>query len=300
MKTQCWLVNLRSGRGEGARLAEMLKSRVEIVPLDFSILSEQLRFAAQYDRIVVVGGDGTSASLLTAEQLPDVPVALVPIGTANDLARELGVLRALRGKSWTELPTIIDGFVERVLATWELECDGVCRAFCNYVSLGFEGAVVSDFHAWRSTSNVQSRLLNRLMYAYFGLRRLRGRLRDVVIQQEDGATVACPVTRGLVFTNIRSHMGCGISTAQANAADDILECVVASSPLDYLRMIGSSVGLLPALESLCRGRALRVTEVPKNTSVQIDGEVHGPVRSGQAVFRFRKFAKVLVPREFDR
>lgn len=295
MKTQCWLVNLRSGRGEGARLAQTLTGKVEVVPLDFSILGEQLQFAAKFHRIVVVGGDGTSASILTAEQLPDIPVVLVPIGTANDLARDLGVLRALRGNTWSELPAIVDGFVERSLATWEFECDGVCRPFCNYVSLGFEGAVVSDFNAWRLTASIQSRILNRLMYAYFGLRRLGARLRDVTIEQENGAAVACPITRGLVFTNIRSHMGCGISTPQANAADELLECVVASSPLDYLRMVGSSIGVLPALEALCQGRAFHVSGIPADTPVQIDGEVHPPVLSGHCVFRFRKFVKVLVP-----
>ena len=47
--------------------------------------------AAKPDLIVIAGGDGTVAKVLA--MLPDrtVPVAIVPTGTANDIARSLGI-----------------------------------------------------------------------------------------------------------------------------------------------------------------------------------------------------------------
>lgn len=53
------------------------------------------KFVASFDKsvdlIVAAGGDGTIASVLT--QIPDrsVPVALLPLGTANNFARSLGI-----------------------------------------------------------------------------------------------------------------------------------------------------------------------------------------------------------------
>lgn len=53
------------------------------------------KFVAAFDKsvdlIVAAGGDGTIASVLT--QIPDrsVPVALLPLGTANNFARSLGI-----------------------------------------------------------------------------------------------------------------------------------------------------------------------------------------------------------------
>src|SRR5262245_26624542 len=48
-------------------------------------------FKKKADLIVVAGGDGTIAEVLT--RLPDrsVPIALLPLGTANNIARSLGI-----------------------------------------------------------------------------------------------------------------------------------------------------------------------------------------------------------------
>ncbi|MGB8072885.1 MAG: acylglycerol kinase family protein, partial [Pseudolabrys sp.] len=48
-------------------------------------------FEKKADLLVVAGGDGTIAEVLT--RLPDraMPVALLPLGTANNIARSLGI-----------------------------------------------------------------------------------------------------------------------------------------------------------------------------------------------------------------
>ena len=45
----------------------------------------------QYDRIVVAGGDGTVNEVLNGLDGRDVPLGIVPLGTANDLARQVGI-----------------------------------------------------------------------------------------------------------------------------------------------------------------------------------------------------------------
>src|SRR4029077_18637139 len=48
-------------------------------------------FEKKADLLVIAGGDGTIAEVLT--RLPDraMPVALLPLGTANNIARSLGI-----------------------------------------------------------------------------------------------------------------------------------------------------------------------------------------------------------------
>ncbi len=57
MSSQIWFINTRSGKHQGASTAECIKDRVEVVPLDFSKLREQLEYAWNFDRLVVAGSD---------------------------------------------------------------------------------------------------------------------------------------------------------------------------------------------------------------------------------------------------
>jgi hypothetical protein len=293
MKKQYWLINPRSGGREGARIAEVLRDQVTVVTLDFSRLHEQIAGAADHDHIVVAGGDGTVASVLTSPALPDRPVALVSLGTANDLAREIGTFRLFHGKRWEELPTIIRDLPEQRLSTWEAEFDGERRTFCNYISLGFEGAVVSDFDRWRSNSSVYNRLLNRLMYLVFGMRHLGARIEGAQIARDSGEVQAVSPTRGIIISNIKSHMGCGFTTLESDCSDSFIECVRVSSPLDYLRMLACPFGFLPSLGSMHRGSCIELSNLPRPTALQIDGEPSVPIEGGQLRVTCGRIVRVL-------
>jgi len=58
---------------------------------DENFKSTLVKFGSQVDLVVAAGGDGTLAEVLT--NLPDrsVPVAILPLGTANNFARSLGI-----------------------------------------------------------------------------------------------------------------------------------------------------------------------------------------------------------------
>ncbi len=81
------------------------------------------------DRLVVVGGDGTIGSAFAAAAAADLPLAVVPGGTANDFARAL------------ELPLDVDAAVAlacdpraAVRSIWGGRIDG--RPFVNVASVG--------------------------------------------------------------------------------------------------------------------------------------------------------------------
>ncbi|WP_137045794.1 diacylglycerol kinase family protein [Pseudolabrys sp. FHR47] len=75
---------------------DSLKAALKLAGHDVRYASvKDEKFVAAFDKsvdlIVAAGGDGTIASVLT--QIPDrsVPVALLPLGTANNFARSLGI-----------------------------------------------------------------------------------------------------------------------------------------------------------------------------------------------------------------
>lgn len=297
MHKQLWLINYRSGNWEVGRLAEAMRSRVSVRAIDFPRLQEQVQDAAAFDRVIVVGGDGTCATILgeasdELSPLQRAPIGLLPIGTANDLAREVGSYDLCRGVSCDELPQVFESLSERRLAIWELSADDARYGFCNYASLGFEGAVVRDFHTWRTRSKLQNRLLNRAMYTYFGIHHMFSFLPETHLDTGD-TRVACARTRGIILSNIKSHMGIGTLSRESDPFDDVIECIRASSPLAYLHMILAKTGVLPAMRAFHRGRDFALEGLPPGTPLQIDGEAKPAVRQGKVAVRLRGFARVL-------
>uniref|UniRef100_A0A671LLR2 Diacylglycerol kinase n=1 Tax=Sinocyclocheilus anshuiensis TaxID=1608454 RepID=A0A671LLR2_9TELE len=136
-------------------------------------------------RILVCGGDGTVGwilSVLDELQLnPQPAVAVLPLGTGNDLARTLNW-----GGGYTDEPVskilshVEDGNIVQ-LDRWNLSVEpnleGVksfYKLFClpidifnNYFSLGFDAHVTLEFHESREAKpeRFNSRLRNKMFYA---------------------------------------------------------------------------------------------------------------------------------------
>jgi diacylglycerol kinase (ATP) len=82
--------------GSGDLTATRLRSLLDGEGHTVNLLSGKVRdlaaeLAAEADLVVVAGGDGTVSKVLTALLGRDVPLALLPSGTANNIARSLGI-----------------------------------------------------------------------------------------------------------------------------------------------------------------------------------------------------------------
>lgn len=289
------LVNPHSGNGAGAALGRALSEHGQVHPIRFDRLNEQLADAHAFDRIVVGGGDGTISSVLTSPALPDRPVLPIALGTANDLARDLGILSALKGVPWSDIPAATVSWTSRPFATWQLAVDGLTIPFSNYCSLGFEGATVADFHHWRAQASRTSRTRNRIMYAFLGLRHLSSRLRGLDVRCDSAPVTLEGACMSLIFANVRSYLGLGFSNTAGSPADQTLECITTTSLLDYMRIIGSSSGTLAPPSVLCSGSTISVHSIPPGISLQIDGEARQPIFSGSVEISFRKMISILAP-----
>jgi diacylglycerol kinase (ATP) len=84
------LANPKSGRGAAGAVERMLRERGAEVR-DFEPDERDDAVALGPDRIVVAGGDGSVGFGAEAAARAGVPLAVVPVGTANDFARAIGI-----------------------------------------------------------------------------------------------------------------------------------------------------------------------------------------------------------------
>jgi diacylglycerol kinase (ATP) len=142
------LVNPRAGRvrnqGAVARIERRLRGGdIDVVRVPVSsarraagALREALRGESpRRTRVVVAGGDGTIGAALPALMNTPFPLAILPVGSVNVLARELGIPRGLRAAA-------------EVAATgrvWRIDL-GLAngRPFALMAGMGFDAAVVGS------------------------------------------------------------------------------------------------------------------------------------------------------------
>uniref|UniRef100_A0A3P9QHZ3 Diacylglycerol kinase n=1 Tax=Poecilia reticulata TaxID=8081 RepID=A0A3P9QHZ3_POERE len=188
MKPVLVFVNPKSGGNQGAKLLHMfmwILNPRQVFDLSQGGLREALELYRKVPnlRILACGGDGTVGWILSAldelQMNPQPPVAVLPLGTGNDLARTLNW-----GGGYTDEPVskvlchVEDGSVVQ-LDRWNLLVEktavqpeeGICKlplnVFNNYFSLGFDAHVTLEFHESREANpeKFNSRFRNKMFYA---------------------------------------------------------------------------------------------------------------------------------------
>ncbi|XP_073514963.1 diacylglycerol kinase zeta [Phyllobates terribilis] len=193
MKPVLVFVNPKSGGNQGVKILQSfmwyLNPR-QVFDLSQGGPKEALEMYRKVPslRILACGGDGTVGWILSVlDQLhlfPPPPVAILPLGTGNDLARTLNW-----GGGYTDEPLskilshVEEGSVVQ-LDRWNLEVDRNLEAceedrgegatdklpldvFNNYFSLGFDARVTLEFHESREANpeKFNSRFRNKMFYA---------------------------------------------------------------------------------------------------------------------------------------
>jgi YegS/Rv2252/BmrU family lipid kinase len=274
------IANPVSGRGRARRVARAVVDRLrqqgcEVELQETRQAGDARRHAADvrgFAAVACIGGDGTVNEVLNglpAEGAP--PLAMIPTGTANVLAKEL------------RLPRRVDGLA-RVLTEgrevrWDLAVDRISgRRFLLFGSAGYDAHVVHVFHAARKGP------IQMWQYIWWGLKSLLDYEVPRITVELDGRRLPGEAA-WVQVSNVSSYGGPLVFTPRARPDDEALEVMVqhARRPRDILRMFWAALlkyflGIELRLVDVTFHRARRVKLTSPGggaVPVQVDGDPAG-------------------------
>ncbi|XP_019758983.1 diacylglycerol kinase epsilon isoform X2 [Dendroctonus ponderosae] len=297
------VANKKSGNSDGALvLSEFRKYLNPAQVIDLTnrkppaALQWCVLLAPKVVRVLVAGGDGTISWVLTSSYKldldPEPPLAIIPLGTGNDLSRVLGwgkenspeldmqkILLNIRDATLSQL----DRWQIEVISTRHLGIRIPNKTFYmyNYMSVGVDAQVALSFHNTRDSIFYVygSRLFNKLLYLCFGTQQvvtadcknLEQRL-DLYL---DGHQVPLPELESIAILNISSWgagvnlwgLGDGSSRTTQSHNDGILEVVGIYSSFHIAQL---QVGISSPIR-LGQARTVEI-RLREKAPVQIDGE----------------------------
>jgi diacylglycerol kinase (ATP) len=171
-----------SARGEKSqRLRQFLESkksdRVTLAPTQCTGDATRLAAAAAgHDIVVAAGGDGTVNEVLNG--LHGAALGILPLGTVNVFARELGLPHNLPA-AWD----VIENGRTRLIDLACAEAGGRRRVFCQLAGVGF------DAQAVRAASWELKKKIGPLAYVWAGLKVLRAPPAVVEVAGRKGVAV---------------------------------------------------------------------------------------------------------------
>lgn len=275
------LINPVSGRGRGADGGHVAVERLRARGADTTVYQgssgeETVALARQAvdegpDVLVVAGGDGTVSSVLPHLLDSGVPLALVPGGTGNDLAREHGIPL---DDAAAAADLALDGARRRVDTGTVTADDGTVRHFVTVLCAGLD-SLTNERTNRMTWPTGPARYQVAVYLEWLRLRRFGYRLHPVGASslEQDGYMLAVGLTR---------FYGGGVPICpDADPADGLLDVTLVQAvgrfrvlAFDPLIKAGTHVGR-PGVTTL-RASAIRL-EAPAGLVSYADGERVGPL-----------------------
>jgi diacylglycerol kinase (ATP) len=228
--------------------------------------------------VAVCGGDGTINETAIALAGSNTALAILPGGTANVLARELGVPRSL--------PSAARVLIEGARTAISVGRAGE-RRFLMMAGFGFDAQVLAGF------SPLLKRHLGRVAYAARCAEELAKFRPPQLRVIADGRSIEGTM---VVAANIRLYGGDFVLAPEADPTDDLLDVVVfsGSTRMDYTRyLLGMIARRLHQFPDVAVLRARKVRVEGDDVRGQIDGDA--VLTTPVALFVEPRALKVIVP-----
>jgi diacylglycerol kinase (ATP) len=242
------------------------------------------RLGDALDLVAVAGGDGTVGEVAEALLGTDVPIAILPTGTANVVAREYGISLTL-----AEAERTLTSSRRRPITVWH----AAGRTSLIGAGVGFDARVMKNVAPWLK------RALGRTGYSWTAtLEWLRYEFPPIEVTgiDADGAPFTVRATFVLA-ANTRRYGGDPILSPFADPESDLLDLVIfaSRSRTTLMRWYGRlSRGKAAHLElEGCSRRAVRSFSARSLAGYELDVQVDGdavtttPFAIGPAVGRVR-------------
>jgi diacylglycerol kinase (ATP) len=265
------------------------------------------RAAADWDRVLAVGGDGTVRAVAEGLHKAGTGAALgvIPQGTGNDFARAIGIYQL-----WARHRGLgVDDIVKRLATgpTTPVDVlslnDRLC--FMCYCGVGWDAHVCRAYTQLRRHRALQAalrgRLINECIYAMLALRYWNTRLPGMSLQlntPETGWTAgsfpagACAI----IISNVASYAGGAPLTAGSSPDDGQFEVTPIPRPWLFALLVMSRYWR--RLRPLCRLRSQRVrglqVSLPMGNVLQVDGDDATEVLAGDTSLSIRVAGQIPV------
>ncbi|GLT25221.1 hypothetical protein SLA2020_003650 [Shorea laevis] len=298
-------INKKSGAQRGDSLRQRLNLLLnpvqvfELSPTQGPEVGLFLFRKVPHFRVLVCGGDGTVGWVLNAIEKQNFvsppPVAILPAGTGNDLARVLswggGLGSVEKQGGLTTVLHHIEHAAVTILDCWKINIlnqEGKQlqspKFMNNYLGVGCDAKVALDIHNLREENpeKFYNQFMNKVLYAREGAKSIMGRtFADLFWQvrvEVDGTEIELPEdAEGVLVANIGSYMG-GVDLWQnedetydnfypQSMHDKVLEVVSISGTWHLGKL---QVGLSRA-RRLAQGQLIKI-QLFAPFPVQIDGE----------------------------
>jgi diacylglycerol kinase (ATP) len=264
------VANERSGDSNPALCVERLRSLgADVMPFDLDEIDDAVASGAE--RIVVAGGDGTIAPVAAAAGTAGIPLAVIPVGTANDFARRMGLPQSLTGAC----RLVVHG---QRLRSLELGWMNDRRPFVNVASAGLPAPAARHASSWKDR-------LGPLAYGAGAMRAgLTAKPLTCLVECDDRELLAGEAWQVTVAAS--GAFGGGSTVEEADPSDGALDVIAIEA--------GPRMGLIGVAYRMRRGdvthhpRAFHSrcddveVQVPDGTEFNVDGEI---VTEGDARFR---------------
>ncbi len=221
------------------------------------------------DLVIAAGGDGTVNEVLEGMLDSPVPLAILPGGTANVLANELGL-----SSNMEEAARALLNCAPRRLSVGRVERDlEPARHFLLMAGVGLDAGVIYDLNL-----PLKARL-GKVAYWMGGVSRF-GRTLEEFQVSVDGRAHACTFA---LITKVRNYGGDFEIAKTVSLLDDEFEVILFQGrSIRYAKyMMGMIAGRLSGMSGVHVFRANRVSISPGRDSrarrvhVQVDGEYAG-------------------------
>jgi YegS/Rv2252/BmrU family lipid kinase len=219
------------------------------------------------DLVLVAGGDGTINEVVNGMVHSEVPLAVLPAGTANVLAVELGLGVSLR-RAARRLSELVP---ERISLGLLRPADGPSRHFLLMAGAGLDAAIVNDVQP------EFKKRIGKLAYWLAGFSQI-GRKLPLLEAVTNGWSCR---TGFALASRVRNYGGDLEIARKVTLLDDDFEVVAfeGEDAVSYLKYLGGViVGNLPSVPGVHMKRAQRVEFRSPDGSpvgVQVDGELAG-------------------------
>ncbi|EDW32883.1 GL10215 [Drosophila persimilis] len=264
------IANTKSGSSTGADVLSLLRGYLhpmQVMELGSRGPQDALQWAAKASprpcRILVAGGDGTIGwvmnTIYALNIKPQPSVAIMPLGTGNDLSRVLGwgaepptvldpvqILRSIRRARSINLDRY-DLQIEKLHYRLPIQRHPTKTVHVyNYFSVGVDAYITYNFHKTRESRFylLSSRIFNKLLYFTFGTQQVMQpgceRIEEKLTLYLDNKPIQLPELQALVFLNIDSWgAGCKLCELSNSNGDTRIVNSISDGVMEVFGIVSS-------------------------------------------------------------